>query len=405
MNLPKEGIEKIKEYYKTCELWLPRYSQWRIWKVRIDNGTKRGRIIKIKDNIRDEATLRKWLLKLSPVLDVYYSSGCFLNPTTVKGNKTNNYLLFRDIAFDLDAEKPYGIEELDIVRNSTINLIYSLRKRLGQEPKYTIYTGGKGFQVIYEFEAKDIDLIEFLRIKGVDPEITTDRFRVIRCPLTVNRRGKVAIFLTEEDLNKGMNHILNKSKTIHSPLDLRDRAGRQKPMTILPTQDSKGRGSGTAPTDSTRAIYITNEVKGTKRYIPILKYDYKIINPKEQLQKLSDKYGLNEWFLIKTSGFATCISLAALDKRRLSKVLNSSKSLTKDEFKKFTKIFMRVSAYEGGLDAPTPVGVLYLKTKKSKNFLYSRPHSDMLEHFNFVSNPFMEYIGYDKPKILEVCKR
>ena len=408
--LSEEDVKNLDKYYSKCKLWLPKNPNWRIWKVRVDDGTKKGKIIKIKDNIRDKATLRKWLKRMSP-MDVYYSSGCFLDPTKVKGNKTPSYLLFRDIPFDLDAEKPYGVNELDVVRKSTIKLIKAIKQKLNKKPMAIIFTGGKGFQVVYEFKTKDEDaLMEFSTFKGVDTEITTDKFRVIRCPLTVNKRGKVAIFLTEKDLNRGMPYILNKSKTIHSPLDLADRAGRRKPMTSTPTQNLMRGSSESAQTeppltDSTRAIYITNEVNGTKRYIPILKYNYREINPKKEMQKLSDKYGLNEWFLIKTNGSVICVSLVALDKRRLSKILNSTNSITKDEFKKLSKIFMRVSAYEGGGDVPTPLGVVYLKTNKSKNFLYSKPHADMLKYFNFVSNPFVKYIGHEKPIIMEVSKR
>ena len=111
-------------------------------------------------------------------------------------------------------------------------------------------------------------------------------------------------------------------------------------------------------------------------------------------------YGLNEWFLIKTNGNVICVSLAALDKRRLSKVLNSTQSITKDEFRKLSRIFMRISAYEGGLDKPIPVGVVYLNFSTCC-FL------DLIDLLDFILlfSPFAVMFLYISPSKVSSVKR
>ena len=175
---------KIQKYYENCNLWLPKYSNWRQFKFRLDNG----RMIQIKDQIRDVETLRKWLLKYKPI-DAYYSSGCFLNPSQVRGKLNKGVMLFRNIPFDIDEES-----DLELARQTTENLIKEILLKLDKEPEYILFTGKKGFQVVYEFNSLTDNEILTLKSKGIDQEVTTDKYRVIRLPLPINKRGKVACF-------------------------------------------------------------------------------------------------------------------------------------------------------------------------------------------------------------------
>lgn len=396
--LSKKSRDSIKSYYKIAKLFLPKNPQWRIWKFRIDDGSEKGKIIKIPDQIRDIETLRKWLCRLV-VRDAYYSSGCFRNPSSVKGSKSENLLLFRDLVFDFDADEPYGAGELEIVRSSTVRLINYIKFRMGLYPKYIIYTGFKGFQVVYEFRELTNEMIRDLHnLNGIDIDVTTDKYRVIRLPLTINKSGRLAVFITEKDLNKGIHYILNKSKQIYSPQNSEDRAGMpNKANDNFPHSKVNGEGSEVCSNrPSSLFKEITNEVVGTERFIPILKYDIKsFINPKKEMKKLAEKYGLNEWFLIYTQDNIVCISLVAFDKARLKKVLNSTNSISKIEFTKFNKIFLKTSEEHEYL---TIINFDYPK----KDFLYSRPHMDYLKYLNFAVDPYKKYIGYEKPMILLV---
>jgi hypothetical protein len=405
--LSEKNIESLKDYYTTAKLFLPKFSNFRVWKFRIDDGTEKGKIIQINDQIRDEKTLRKWLLRYV-VRDVYYSSGCFLNPAKVHGDRTKNYPLFKDVPFDLDADEPYGVEQLDIVRISTINLISHINKKLGLDPKHILYTGKKGFQVVYDFFGVTNSELNFT---GIDKEVTTDKYRVIRLPLSVNKSGRIAVFLTFEELQKGMDYILKKSKIIYTPQNCEVGVARPNSWSMTESPSAKmleERGNHPNRPSVTEAIYVTNQIPGTKRYIPILKYNYRDgsrFNPKKELQMLSDKYGLNEWFLIKTSDELYCISLACFDKRRLQKILNSSTSFSKYEFKRLGKIFIRTSKINLIKDQPFPLGIITLTTEKTKDHMYSRPHLDLIHNFNFTENPFIKrYIGPEKPNIFLTTK-
>ena len=55
------------------------------------------------------------------------------------------------------------------------------------------------------------------------------------------------------------------SKTIHSPLDLADRAGRRKPMTSTPKQNLTRGNSETAPTEPSLTIPI-EETPNAERF-------------------------------------------------------------------------------------------------------------------------------------------
>lgn len=407
-------LEKIKNYYEKAPLWLPKFPNFRIWKFRLQDG----RMIKIKQNLKSKNELRKALIKYLPA-DVYYSSGCFLAPSKVKGNKKSSVLLFRNIPFDLDSDEPHGREELDIVRESTVSLIKDLEYKFEVKPFYILYTG-RGFQVVYEFSDLEQDKLREMNIGGIDQDITFDKYRVIRLPQTINSKtGRVTTFLTIEELKKGIDYILSKSKIVYNPTGNGDRAGRRlagtscESMTNFSRAKAKEEESAICPVrTSSNYKYreVSNEVKGEKRFIPVLKYKYKEISfsPKEDLRRLAEKYGLNEWFLIKTEEELCCISLACFDKRRLEKIINSSRSeLSKNEFSKFKKIFIRTSPIMKNselTDIPFALGIASFDYP-SKQFQYSKPHLDLLKFFKFAHNPANNYIGYNKPRMLEVTKR
>ena len=205
---------------------------------------------------------------------------------------------------------------------------------------------------------------------------------------------------------------MSKSKQIYIPHNNEERAARlmqeQKPMTGSPSSKQR-EGGDNCPTrpSLSNAYYVTNRVEGTLRYITILKYDWvsqRSINPKQEMEELSRKYGLSEWFVIRTSAEVYCISLVALDKRRIEKILNSTKSTSKFEFKKFKKIFIRISPINQTEDAPLPSGYLTFKTEIVKDFYYSKPHVKLINHFGFQENPFLKYIGLDEPNVILTTK-
>lgn len=404
-------LKRIREYYKSAKLYLPKFSNWCIYKFRIDNGTPKGKIIQIIDQIRDIDTLRKHLIKWAP-LDVWYSSGRFLNPSKVRGTKTKNILLFRNLVFDIDSEKPHNEEQIDMARNITKSTIFEIKCKLGLEPEYIIFSGGKGFQVVYKFNNFDDKMILNLKLKGIDQEITLDKYRVIRLPLTIHKSGRKAVFLTEKELDKPIDYILKKS-FINGLSDLKDRLGKpNKANDESPLTEVNGQNSRASQSDSAlSAYYITNKVEGRKRFVPILIYDKNQgINIKQELEQLYKKYNLNIWFIFTTNSTIIAINPFAFDKRRLEKIINSTKAeISKVQFKKFNKIYFRISAETRGNEKvdtiPKPTSILNLG-QINKKFHISKSHIFILKQFGFPINLLNNNsIGYEKPTVIETHKR
>src|SRR3989339_699802 len=94
--------ENLKEYYLESKIFLPKDSQWRQYRFWLSNG----RCIKIKAQIRDDLTLRKYLLRYSPIF-VTYSASAFLNPihfgpaSNENSVMNQNIFLYNDIIFDV----------------------------------------------------------------------------------------------------------------------------------------------------------------------------------------------------------------------------------------------------------------------------------------------------------------
>lgn len=361
-----------KNRYNEKELWIPHNSNFRQFKFRLQNG----KIIIIKDRVRNKKILRKWLIKLNPK-DVYYSAGCFLQPTKLRGDKTKNRMLFKDLAFDIDSEEPHSLEDLENARVTTLKVIRKMCQSFNLSPNYILFTGGKGFQVVYyKSKLKSEDVKNILDLKEVDEQVTKDKYRVIRLPKTYHNSGRLSRFIDEKKLKNPIDEI------IHSPYDYMDSPGklfRANDKNNL--SEVNGQVSESGQTEPVFSINITNEVKGTQRFIPILKYsNYKVAI--KDIEKLAKKYGLNEWFIFKTKNYFIIISLASFDTRRLEKILNSSKSYSKYEFRKRRKIFFRTSAIKKGnkfSDKPYFMGRIEFNFS-TKNFLISNPHINYLNY-------------------------
>lgn len=409
--MDKSQVEKIREYYRTAKLYLPKFSNWCIYKFEIYDGNSKSKVIQIKDQIRDIDTLRKHLVKRAP-FSVWYSSGRFLNPSKVRGSKTKNILLFRNLVFDIDSDKPHNEEQIELAKDTVKNIIFDIKYKLGLKPEYIIFTGGKGFQIVYKFSNFDDKTILDLKLKGIDQDITLDKYRVIRLPMTIHKCGRLAVFLTEKELNKQMAYIFKKS-FIYGLSDLRDRPG--KPIARLMTHHLSTKVNGQATRSgqivpALSAYYITNKVEGTKRFISLLIYDKNQgINIKQELEKLYKKYNLNLWFTFVTNSNIIAMNPYAFDKRKLEKIINSTKAdISKIQFKKFNKIYFRISAEIRGNKKvnfiPKPASILNLG-QVNKKFHISKPHIFILKQFGFPITLLNNLIGYEKPTVIETHKR
>tara|TARA_B100000035_G_scaffold311150_1_gene320205 strand:+ start:13471 stop:14628 length:1158 start_codon:yes stop_codon:yes gene_type:complete len=254
-------VKKIRNYYNSIsekDLWLPTKPAWRQYRFFVwDDKQERVVVRIIKDNIRDKATLLRWLKRLAP-LHVYYTTAAWMNPQGIgpdpfgkKGRnkfrkkgwsyKTKTYhnnFLWQELYFDVDycnadyneGAKTLGslINELDKEPN-----LFSPREELT-----IVFSGGKGFHLVdtnwrtmdlfcgndkeinrikdrYGYDiAKPEDRQKFSRFikqqiindlkEGgilIDYDVTPDPRRIIRLPGTVHGKTlRVCKIITENDL-------------------------------------------------------------------------------------------------------------------------------------------------------------------------------------------------------------
>ena len=174
-------VKKIRNYYNSIsekDLWLPTKPAWRQYRFFVwDDKQERVVVRIIKDNIRDKATLLRWLKRLAP-LHVYYTTAAWMNPQGIgpdpfgkKGRnkfrkkgwsyKTKTYhnnFLWQELYFDVDycnADYNEGAKTL----GSLINELDKEPDLFSPREELTIvFSGGKGFHLV-DTNWRTMDLI------------------------------------------------------------------------------------------------------------------------------------------------------------------------------------------------------------------------------------------------------
>lgn len=254
-------VKKIRNYYndKTeAELWLPYKPGFRQFRFFVwDDKQERVVVRVIKDNMKNKATLLKWLRKLAP-LHVYYTTSAWLNPQGVGPNphgkrgrnkfrkkgwsyKMKNYhnvFLWQELYFDVDycnADYNAGAKTLgnlmDSLSGSAASIGYSRNPTL-------VFSGGKGFHLvdtewridnvmhdeqIKQYHNSDLNekqevnrefkekVISNIRKEGIliDYDVTPDPRRIIRLPETVHGKTlRVCKIITTDDLTWSENKVI-----------------------------------------------------------------------------------------------------------------------------------------------------------------------------------------------------
>ena len=231
-------VKKIRNYYNRiteAELWLPYKPGFRQFRFFVwDDKQERVVVRVIKDNIKNKATLLKWLRKLAP-LHVYYTTSAWMNPQGVgpdpngkrgrnkfrkKGwsyrmKNYHNVFLWQELYFDVDYCNADYNEGARTLQKLALFLAEN-RRKYGHAPLGTIvFSGGKGFHYVdnmwrmdnvlsdkekKEYYQKDLgerqlanrkwkeELIDDVRKADIliDYDVTPDPRRIIRLPGTVH---------------------------------------------------------------------------------------------------------------------------------------------------------------------------------------------------------------------------
>ena len=381
---------------------------------------RNGRFLKVRDRIRNEDVLKKWLLRYCPT-DVYYSVSCWLKPEILgrreKTPLSANIFLSSDIVFDID-NAPFSKKNLEKSRKETLKLIDFLDCR-DYRIKYIAFSGSKGFHVIckdpnkYEnndpLKREDMarrkrkEILEMVESQGIetDGKITIDTRRIIRVPGTINSKtGFVCTTLSREDIKKQIGEILKQIPRViinsqGIPV-LGDctllRIGRKIPGLI----NQMGVKQRSHPSPSPRFSYVSflvNCVPGIKRHITFLEYpanrNTKITKRIEnELMEIQDMYDLSDIYLFKSKSRITAISLRTFQMRRLEKILKASSSVNYNSLIKYRQLFFRVGPKrdpDQKIVEDVPEYIKTIKTAKrdgtnNPGFI-SKPHYSFFEGF------------------------
>jgi len=194
---------------------LPK-SQFRQYRLKLWGGT----FIKIKDKIRKQGDLIKYLKKYNPI-DVYQTVSWWLNPQLL-GSRIErkagfrilqNFFLGMDFVFDFDLDDYNSVIEM---QDNLDKAIFTF-KSMGLND-YMVLETGRGFQTVFfdfndwllnkypnlkkianpldremAYRAKLIKLVNELKSKGIkfDYNVSTDTRRIFRVPNTFHRNGKM----------------------------------------------------------------------------------------------------------------------------------------------------------------------------------------------------------------------
>ncbi|MEK6879984.1 MAG: hypothetical protein AABY22_10270 [Nanoarchaeota archaeon] len=349
-NIKKEDIEKIREFYSKCELYLPSNPSWRFYLFKLsDNSYKRFHISSIQQ-------LRKLLVMFAP-LKVYFSCSQWVNVQNVRGNiKTSSYPIFinSDVIFDIDAD---NLEEAKATALEVIS-------RIGTPDKIVLCA--RGFHLWYldsdnkraEYVSKTED------IKNVDIKCTKNKFGVFALPLTL-KKGKTCPFISLEQL-KG--DLECHRQTIYNHLDISDTLESQE---AIPGNEAFRRHESKMIGMETRGTILSfpNKVK-KGLFIPVLIYDKRLRGLKNEIFRLFEHYELGDLYCFENDSQIAFISLKVVDRRRLQKILNSSRSITKSQFMKFNFIWFEYSQF---------------KAKAKINFDTQKFYRASLKHYSILS--------------------
>lgn len=209
----EEKYELLRKYYSGATLWLPPKSAFRQFRLFFVNKNGSMQVVKVKDRVKTEESLRKWLIRYLP-FHVFYSTSLWLDsqnlgPMRYTEKKAGyefayNVFLGQELYFDIDIPG-----DLDLCKEKVMQLINALKDDYGLQPSRLVYSGSKGFHIhVYDWNLQDFvdtkpadpryretltqevkaQIVENLLSKGLvfDADVTLDTRRMIRLPLSIN---------------------------------------------------------------------------------------------------------------------------------------------------------------------------------------------------------------------------
>ncbi|MEW6069682.1 MAG: hypothetical protein AB1485_03615 [Candidatus Thermoplasmatota archaeon] len=331
-----------------------------------------GQFLKIPDIIREERTLQNWLIRLGP-LDVYYSTACWLDPSSIKRRPKergarfldSGILLYHDIMFDIDFS-PLCLRNLRRAKNEALRL-YEYMKEKGYKNKYIAFSGSKGFHLSfsdpdwktvedpYEREMETIKrrkaLVAEVQKEGfrIDGTTTQDTRRIVRLPGTINSKTGIACsIVTLEDLAQPVKELLCRFPALPSSERIPYLNLSFPPLSLLVKKIARRRAKKAvhkAPKgEFCFTTYLCSNVIGIKGLHAVLLWFEKVRPAKIRmiLKELILEYNLTDFYVFRSGRKSVAISLRTVQRNRLQKILDRAKAENRELLRKYNVTSVRI---------------------------------------------------------------
>jgi DNA primase catalytic subunit len=418
---------RIRSYYRSSPIDLAVTSpvRFRHFRFRLEDGS----FYKIKCKIRDSRDLRQYLVRKAP-LDVYYSTACWLNPhalgSRVEKDVLKNLMISCDLAFDIDRG---GKLELEDARQQAIAINEFLESK-GISVRYSAFSGSKGFHVVCddpwhdeiteenprkrELEAieRRKRIVQEAKQEGIafDEKVTVDTRRIIRLPGTINSKtGFVCTVLNKKELASGIYEIVKLARrhAISAPrIPLRKRVREMTHDFIMGKIPGLVGRLGVRPAPEERpcfSTFITSNIPGTRLKIPVLEFGgwRKVEEIAGVIKKVQSQYGIGDVFIFGDGNRFSALSLKAVSRRRVEKILFAAGSMNLNACKKYGCTFMRVGksvGMNGKVTCREPELIRVLESDLRGQA--SRPHFEFLSSLGVkVSGEKVEFCGAGRERL------
>jgi len=421
--------KKIRDYYKTADLTLPSNPGWRTWKVKTEKG-----FFHIKHRINSIDKLRKMLVAFAPI-KVYHSCAFWLNPTRMHGKYKKNYI-YADTLF-LGMELYFDFDVVHYEKKSTYKTVlkeasqlYNLMKfKSNYKFKKITWSGTHGFSMVFDDNTditeqdplkriklfkktreklkKELDLLEF---ETLDTNLITDIFRIYKCENTYDFSSGYKIKqinpldLTKKTISQILQSIPNIYNTPVSQFLAMIRTNVQASEEAV-CKSRKGFKEGAGVTSPFKFYnFIDNSTGWKDRFIPF------IVLPSDNIEKqliklnrLQHQYSLGPLFILRYSNSIGAISLKALSRRRIEKILRNAGSLNYSVFKKYKYVWIRFSNIFEEHNKNIENAPYYIDILEGKmNGQASRPHIFFLKQIYGIDYFYPHQVGIDNHSIKTV---
>ena len=265
----------------------------------------------------------------------------------------------------------------------------------------------RGFHICYYKVTNKKEVLKKVKDIDFDKKCTENEYGVFSIPLTLNKAGRVNIFLSYEQLkNSSISQLQVLQPQIYAYLDTSKES--EKPEKVA-NEEALNEGISsrnlefssrskineeTTLTDSKESLLSFNNKVKPNIFIPILIYNKKLRGLKEEIDYLAKQYDLGNLYIIENEQYYCFISLKCMEYRRLEKLLNVSRSITKSQFFKFKKIWVNISNFKA-------YGIL--EYNSNKFYRASNKHYQFLKDIGInVNQKINEFVGKIPLKIYAV---